>query len=240
MSENKISLETLQSENYSIESTLNPHNRKTLRKMFKYIQTFPLGEYETALIQKDIAGMAQEAEQRGMTLEDSIDGSVNKFCDELVRAIGGIEIPKGRSLLYAGGTLYLIRGIYLVALFVFFGSFTFRMFLDNLDTGHNVLYLGGQAFPGGTAGFVYILLKYAVLGVISILAGRAARKYSGNQKKTKTCLRMGIVLLAVEAAAILSQIIMTREKVSAGGLAVSLVIAGILPVLLIAGARKNN
>ena len=68
MMENTVSLETLKVENYSMESGLTPVNRRTVDKMFHYIHSFPLDEYDVELIRKDIIGMAMEGEQRNEPL----------------------------------------------------------------------------------------------------------------------------------------------------------------------------
>ena len=44
--------------------TLTSVNRRTVDKMFHYIHSFPLDEYDVELIRKDIIGMAMEGEQR--------------------------------------------------------------------------------------------------------------------------------------------------------------------------------
>ena len=68
MMENTVSLETLKVENYSMESGLTSVNRRTVDKMFHYIHSFPLDEYDVELIRKDIIGMAMEGEQRNEPL----------------------------------------------------------------------------------------------------------------------------------------------------------------------------
>ena len=101
MMENTVSLETLKVENYSMESGLTPVNRRTVDKMFHYIHSFPLDEYDVELIRKDIIGMAMEGEQRNEPLHMMIGKKPRDFCNDLIYAIAGFTVPRGRAFLFA-------------------------------------------------------------------------------------------------------------------------------------------
>ena len=110
MMENTVSLETLKVENYSMESGLTPVNRRTVDKMFHYIHSFPLDEYDVELIRKDIIGMAMEGEQRNEPLHMMIGKKPRDFCNDLIYAIAGFTVPRGRAFLFAAGWFYRIMG----------------------------------------------------------------------------------------------------------------------------------
>ena len=93
MMENTVSLETLKVENYSMESGLTSVNRRTVDKMFHYIHSFPLDEYDVELIRKDIIGMAMEGEQRNEPLHMMIGKKPRDFCNDLIYAIAGFTVP---------------------------------------------------------------------------------------------------------------------------------------------------
>ena len=104
------SLETLKSQNYSRQSELTAKNKKTLEKMFQYIHTFSLNEYQIECIHQDLIGMAQEAELRQESFSEILGKSPLSFCDDLILASGQISIPAGRRILRSAGWYYCIAG----------------------------------------------------------------------------------------------------------------------------------
>ena len=59
-------------------------NKRMVRKMKKYIKTFPLTEKEIDQMIEDITGMAEEAQERNEDFETVLGKSVHEFCDDLI------------------------------------------------------------------------------------------------------------------------------------------------------------
>ena len=78
---------------------LTNKNKKMIRKMRKYIKTFPLTEKEINQMVEDITGMAEEAQERNEDFEIVLGKPVREFCDDLIYSVGGIRAPGGRKLL---------------------------------------------------------------------------------------------------------------------------------------------
>ena len=95
-----------------MNKTMNEKNKKTIRKMNKYINTFPLDDQAILQIQQDIEGMAQEAQEREEPLEQIIGKDPREFCDELIYAVGGIKTPGGRKMLRIAGAIYQTLGAF--------------------------------------------------------------------------------------------------------------------------------
>lgn len=189
MPENYVPLESLKSENYSMESYLDPRNRKVLNKMFRYIHTFPLREYETELIRKDLIGMAMEAEKRQESFPLIMDKKPKEFCNDLICAIGGIVIPKGRTYLRIAGWYYCIAG----GLNYLFGSISLisllLAFLSTFDNNHTL------TTPKNFIHLLISALLMLAIGYLYNLAGKYAKKYSGYTEKADHCLKWGIGIL---------------------------------------------
>lgn len=62
---------------------LTKKNKRMVRKMKKYIKTFPLTEKEIDQMIEDITGMAEEAQERNENFETVLGKSVHEFCDDL-------------------------------------------------------------------------------------------------------------------------------------------------------------
>ena len=75
---------------------LTKKNKRMVRKMKKYIKTFPLTEKEINQMIEDITGMAEEAQERNENFETVLGKSVHEFCDDLIYSVGGIRAPGGR------------------------------------------------------------------------------------------------------------------------------------------------
>ena len=76
---------------------LNKKDQKIIRQMMRHIRTFPLLDSEIRQFERDLTGMALEAEKRGEDFEDVLDMTPTEFCDELLYSIGGSKAPGGRS-----------------------------------------------------------------------------------------------------------------------------------------------
>ena len=96
---------------------LNKKDQKIIRQMMRHIRTFPLLDSEIRQFERDLTGMALEAEKRGEDFEDVLDMTPTEFCDELLYSIGGSKAPGGRYLLKGAGIYYQLTGILGTALF---------------------------------------------------------------------------------------------------------------------------
>ncbi len=90
---------------------LNKKNRRIIRKIKHYIHTFPLSKSEIQQMEKDISGMALEAEQRGEEFTDILGMTPSEFCNHLVYSLGGCKVPGGRRLLKYTGIYYQLVGL---------------------------------------------------------------------------------------------------------------------------------
>lgn len=216
--ERTISLETLQSENYSDQSGLCRQNKKVIGKMFQYIRSFPLDEYEVELIHKDILGMTEEAERRGQLITAVIGNNYKEFCNELVSAVGGFEVIKNHKYIKAASTYYRIMGsiLYWVSIFelanVLF-SFFFKLVLGNdLEFGMHIIYLGSSGLP-----WFLLLVYYHLLGRVYKKAGSVAVEYIADASKQDQCYKYGIVLLVLWAADLIGYLLVCQiRQVSVG------------------------
>ena len=118
---------------------LNKKDQRIIRQMIRHIRTFPLSDSEIKLLERDLTGMALEAEKRGEDFEDVLDMTPTEFCDELLYSIGGSKAPGGRYLLKGAGIYYQLTGILGTALFslilllALFYTFIFRPNLHKPD-----------------------------------------------------------------------------------------------------------
>lgn len=91
---------------------LTKKNKRMVRKMKKYIGTFPLTEREIDKMVEDIVGMAEEAQERNEDFEIVLGKSVHEFCDDLIYSVGGIRAPGGRKLLRGTSIYFQILGLW--------------------------------------------------------------------------------------------------------------------------------
>ena len=91
---------------------LTKKNKRMVRKMRKYIKTFPLTEKEINQMVEDITGMAEEAQERNEDFEIVLGKPVRKFCDDLIYSVGGIRAPGGRKLLRGTSIYFQILGLW--------------------------------------------------------------------------------------------------------------------------------
>lgn len=91
---------------------LTNKNKKMIRKMRKYIKTFPLTEKEINQMVEDITGMAEEAQERNEDFEIVLGKPVREFCDDLIYSVGGIRAPGGRKLLRGTSIYFQVLGLW--------------------------------------------------------------------------------------------------------------------------------
>ena len=91
---------------------LTKKNKRMVRKMRKYIRTFPLTEREINQMVEDITGMAEEAQERNEDLETVLGKSVRGFCDDLIYSVGGIKAPGGRKLIRGTSIYFQLLGLW--------------------------------------------------------------------------------------------------------------------------------
>ena len=91
---------------------LTKKNKRMVRKMRKYIKTFPLTEKEINQMVEDITGMAEEAQERNEDFEIVLGKPVREFCDDLIYSVGGIRAPGGRKLLRGTSIYFQILGLW--------------------------------------------------------------------------------------------------------------------------------
>lgn len=162
-------------------------NKRIIRKMNRYIDTFPLKAHEIALIQKDIAGMAVEASERGELLGNVLGKSPREFCDELMYAVGGIKAPGGRKLLRFAGAYYEIAGFAL-------------LFFAGLNLGF-ICYLGFGSLLGDYAelwmwiDFLLWEIILLSLGGLIYAAGKKMNRYSSDVSRTIQAVGLGVGML---------------------------------------------
>ena len=90
---------------------LTKKNKRMVRKMRKYIRTFPLTEREINQMVEDITGMAEEAQERNEDLETVLGKPVRGFCDDLIYSVGGIKAPGGRKLIRGTSIYFQLLGL---------------------------------------------------------------------------------------------------------------------------------
>ena len=223
----RIKLEKLKAENYSSERELNSEDKKTLKKIFRYLGTFPVKEDERENTRNNLICMAQNAESTGTTIETVIGTDTKDYCDKLLKK-WGITVPKGRSILWWMGTLYLIYGIItaVIAFYMFVGLFVFS--LDQMDMPKVI----GMS---GMGSMITTLLIGGATSVLSIVAGVTGRRHCGNIGRASQCFMWGIVLAI---GGIILLCITVANSANMSNILVGVI--RILPAIIyIVGARKN-
>ncbi len=244
MTNSNLSLETLKSENFSLQSGLTAKNRRILEKMFRYIRTFPLDEYHVELIHQDLIGMAKEAEMRQESFPGTLGKAPLSFCDDLLLASGQISLPAGRRLLRISGWYYHIVG----------GFFALISFLNVAGLIIGSL-AGGEIWVLKTMSGEKLVLFLCQLftlagGILYLLAGDRAKRYSSNSSRANCCLKWGFFLLLLQIISVLSNYILQSlnlittisSVVPSIGIVLQIItiIEFIFPLLYILGAWKNK
>lgn len=244
MTNSNLSLETLKSENFTLQSRLTAKNRRILEKMFRYIRTFPLDEYHVELIHQDLIGMAKEAELRQESFPGTLGKAPLSFCDDLLLASGQISLPAGRSLLRISSLYYR-----------FIGTFFAIIGLSNIIGQILGFLVGGEIWilkimsGDKIVLFLYQLFVLAV-GILYQLGGDRAKRYSSNSSKSNCCLKWGFFLLLLQIVTVLLNYILQvlnlvttiSSVVPSIGIILQIItiIEFIFPLLYILGAWKNK
>lgn len=97
---------------------LTKKNKRMVRKMKKYIKTFPLTEKEIDQMIEDITGMAEEAQERNENFETVLGKSVHEFCDDLIYSVGGIRAPGGRKLIRGTSIYFQLLGLWGIVIYM--------------------------------------------------------------------------------------------------------------------------
>lgn len=228
-------------ENGGLEVKLGEKDRKLLRKISKYIYTFPLSECETEDIRKELIGMTSQAELRGESLEEAIGMPYKTFCNELIKAAANLEIPPKREMLRITGTLVMLDGI--LYLFVAF-MYLLMIFV--------IWAIGMEAFnypPGVPILFHYCQFGIALItGSLAFYGGRKGRLRCGDRKAADECLLCGIALLILQGAATMAtgvamtQIwrIRTVKELFSVNDTISLIVTFTILILFTAASIKNR
>ena len=153
---------------------LNKKDQRIIRQMIRHIRTFPLSDSEIKQLERDLTGMALEAEKRGEDFEDVLDMTPTEFCDELLYSIGGSKAPGGRYLLKGAGIYYQLTGILGTALY------TIIIPSELAQTGLLVLFVAA-------IGLTFFLL--------SLSFGNIAERDCGTTEKSAQLVNNGKILL---------------------------------------------
>lgn len=163
---------------------LNKKDQKIIRQMMRHIRTFPLLDSEIRQFERDLTGMALEAEKRGEDFEDVLDMTPTEFCDELLYSIGGSKAPGGRYLLKGAGIYYQLTGLIGTALLSL--VFLISLFLTIVIPSE----LGLEGV---------ILLFVAAIGLtffwLSLSFGNIAERDCGTTEKSAQLVNNGKILL---------------------------------------------
>lgn len=159
----------------SQDTMLSKENQKIIRKMERYINTFPLETFEIEQIKRDLTGMALEAQERGESFISVLDKKPRAFCDNFIYTVCGLKAPGGRKLLRFAAAYYQI-----------FGVFT-------LVTGLWALPIAWKTWSW-SSDFLMALL----FGIFYYATGTKALRYSNDSAKAKLALKWGIITLLIE------------------------------------------
>lgn len=157
------------------ESALTKENQKIIRKMERYINTFPLETYDIEQIKRDLTGMALEAQERGESFISVLGKKPRAFCDDFIYTVCGLKAPGGRKLLRFAAAYYQI-----------FGVFSLVMALWGLPLAWKEWSYGSD------------LLTCLFYGIFYYAAGTKALRYSNDASKANLALKWGVITLLVE------------------------------------------
>ena len=161
---------------------LNKKDQRIIRQMIRHIRTFPLSDSEIKQLERDLTGMALEAEKRGEDFEDVLDMTPTEFCDELLYSIGGSKAPGGRYLLKGAGIYYQLGIIVVFACFVLLLALFYTIIIPSelAQTGLLVLFVAA-------IGLTFFLL--------SLSFGNTAERDCGTTEKSAQLVNNGKILL---------------------------------------------
>ena len=231
-------------ENTHLEIELKTKDRVLLQKIFKYIQTFELSEFETEDIRKELIGIAGQAEQRGEDLEQAIGKDYGRFVDELVVAATGKEIPQGRSDLRIAGTLMMVGSVVSFVKMLFFAYLIIAMLLSEeiivffFGIGGNTVYTWLHVS--------YMLAMAAGFGVLCLRAGYVGRRRCADTSVSRKCFRYGMLLFVLSVIDVVYTFVYgkmlegaTLEMIFLGWYLVRTIIIFFILIIYMIGARKN-
>ena len=185
---------------------LNKKDQKIIRQMMRHIRTFPLLDSEIRQFERDLTGMALEAEKRGEDFEDVLDMTPTEFCDELLYSIGGSKAPGGRYLLKGAGIYYQLTGI--------LGTALFSLILL-LALFYTII------IPSELAQTGLLVLFVAAIGLtffwLSLSFGNIAERDCGTTEKSAQLVNNGKILLVT---AVIFDIVVTLYMIFNAGASV--------------------
>lgn len=208
-------------------------NQKVVRKMKKYIRTFPLKSEEINLIHRDIDGMAEEARERGESLEQVLGKNPREFCDELMYAVGGIKTPGGRKILrFVGGWYKFLAFMFLLGALMSLASMVVYIIGDLFSAKPDILGEIQFAMPDS--------IEAIILGAIYYIAGKHAIQYSTDVSLANKAMKWGVGMFLFE---VLSYVVLSLPDI--GKTSVALWIFWLVcdcfgSVLFIIGAWRNR
>ena len=181
---------------------LNKKDQKIIRQMMRHIRTFPLLDSEIRQFERDLTGMALEAEKRGEDFEDVLDMTPT----ELLYSIGGIKAPGGLYLLKGAGIYYQLTGILGTALFslILLLALFYTIIIPSelAQTGLLVLFVAA-------IGLTFFLL--------SLSFGNTAERDCGTTEKSAQLVNNGKILLVT---AVIFDIVVTLYMIFNAGASV--------------------
>ena len=176
---------------------LNKKDQKIIRQMMRHIRTFPLLDSEIRQFERDLTGMALEAEKRREDFEEILDMTPTEFCDELLCSIGGRKTPGGRRQLTGLIGTALLSLVFLISLFL-------------------TIVIPSELGLEGV-----ILLFVAIIGLIFfgafLLFGNIAERNCGATEKSAQLVNNGKILLVT---AVIFDIVVTLYMIFNAGASV--------------------
>lgn len=92
-------LKDLQKENsISIKTIRSDQNRNEVTRMIQYLSSSHLSLFQIEVIQKDLIGIALEADREQMTMSEKLGISMKEFCDGIIQSTE--EYPARRERIY--------------------------------------------------------------------------------------------------------------------------------------------
>lgn len=113
----------IKQENIDESAKLKSENRRMIERMTGYLSTKKISLYELEVIKKDIIGMAVEAENEGVSLQEKIGVSEEEFADSI-----SLE-TKGNS--WIEHCMIIACYTLLIASFIYFFEFAMEGFPEN-------------------------------------------------------------------------------------------------------------
>lgn len=165
---------------------LTRKNARIIRKMRRYMKSFPLTELEITQMLEDMKGMAEEAQERGEDFEVVLGKPVHEFCDDLICSVGGIRAPGGRKLLRGTGIYFQLLGL--------------------------VGMLGALASVIGATGERPKMLVLFIICILVWYMGYYGENNCNNTKKASRLIMAGTVYILVNIASCIPEFILAVDK----------------------------